>query len=506
MIPRARTVAPLLAVLGGLSTLGLAAAGASPEARWLEPATLATAVEWTDVSADERGNSLAVWTVPDGETSSLWARFRPAGGDWHEAERVSADGENATGPIEVATGPRGDAAVVWMRWDGTYVIRVATRPAGGRFGPPQTLGIPGGTGPHVRLDANGGAVAVWDGATGVYAAARRPGGRFGGAQRLGSGVRPVLATNSHGHTIVVWSDSTGVAVVDRRAGGPFATSQRIFAPDRCVVASVALNDRGDAVVLWGERFGDVYTAFRPSGSREFGAPEELVVPEAPHNCSAGEVALDARGNAIALWSIDQSLRFPLAAAFRPVGGRFGRAQVLSEDAGGFDLAVAPTGLAVAVWGRWGGDYVVQGARAGPAATAFGPATDLSEAGYNAPAPGVAMDGQGNAVALWARSFGREFILRARGYDASGPRLSSVRIPARGKVGSRLQFAASARDVWSSVASVYWTFGDGHSARGRRLAHSFRRPGRFRVTVTATDALGHPTSLARTVRISRAKAP
>ena len=72
---------------------------------------------------------------------------------------------------------------------------------------------------------------------------------------------------------------------------------------------------------------------------------------------------------------------------------------------------------------------------------------------------------------------------------------------RGYKGKQLTFAVSARDVWSAVRSIRWSFGDGSAAQGRVTGHAYARPGRYAAVVTATDSAGHSRSIRRWVSIS-----
>src|SRR5436190_1712993 len=75
------------------------------------------------------------------------------------------------------------------------------------------------------------------------------------------------------------------------------------------------------------------------------------------------------------------------------------------------VAFDGAGSALAVWERSNGsNSIVQGAFR-PAGGAFGAPVDLSAAGQNAFAPQLAFDAAGNALAVWQRSNGSNFIVQ-----------------------------------------------------------------------------------------------
>jgi PKD repeat protein len=85
-------------------------------------------------------------------------------------------------------------------------------------------------------------------------------------------------------------------------------------------------------------------------------------------------------------------------------------------------------------------------------------------------------------------------------DTAAPRLATLRVPASGRVGKKVAFSASFRDI--SATSIQWRFGDGRSATGTRVVHAYRRPGRYVVMVTATDSARREASSTRSIRITR----
>ena len=133
-------------------------------------------------------------------------------------------------------------------------------------------------------------------------------------------------------------------------------------------------------------------------------------------------------------------------------------------------------------------------------------SDLSASGQDAARPQVAFDPFGNALAVWQRYNGTNQIVQGAGYDAAGPFLNALRIPAAGTAGQSLTFSVSPLDSWSALAPTSWSFGDGSAASGSSVAHSFTAPGSYTVTVTGADVLGNTTTASGTIAIGAPAAP
>ena len=82
--------------------------------------------------------------------------------------------------------------------------------------------------------------------------------------------------------------------------------------------------------------------------------------------------------------------------------------------GAYDPQVAfdGQGNAIAVWSRFDGTNFIVQAAARAAGGSFGAPQDLSAAGQKAGFPEVAVDGRGNAIAVWSRSNGTNYIVQA----------------------------------------------------------------------------------------------
>ena len=108
----------------------------------------------------------------------------------------------------------------------------------------------------------------------------------------------------------------------------------------------------------------------------------------------------------------------------------------------------------------------------------------------------------NAVVAWIAATG---VLQAAAYDATGPVLPGPAIPTTATVGQALGVSiAPSWDLWSSVASMAWDFGDGTTAAGPSATHAWSQPGTYTVTVSGCDTFGDST--ARSGQITVAPQP
>lgn len=69
-------------------------------------------------------------------------------------------------------------------------------------------------------------------------------------------------------------------------------------------------------------------------------------------------------------------------------------------------------------------------------------------------------------------------------------------------GRLISFIAHGSDPDGRLVSYAWFFGDERAAFGRRVSHTFRQPGIYRVTLRSTDSWGNWAYAGRTVRVTR----
>jgi predicted enzyme related to lactoylglutathione lyase len=176
------------------------------------------------------------------------------------------------------------------------------------------------------------------------------------------------------------------------------------------VPQVAVDSSGNAIAVWQQSDGtrDNTWANRFTPATGWGAAEPIETEDT--RASQPQVAVDPSGNAIAVWRQSDTTRFNISANhFTPATGWGAAEPIDTNDADGSSspqVAVDPSGNAIAVWHQW------DAARRDIWANRFTPATGWSVAerietdGANdAAGPHVAVDSSGNAIAVWQQSDG-----------------------------------------------------------------------------------------------------
>ncbi len=517
--------AALVACVGVAFAVAAASAWAAPV--WLAPVDLSASGRnaiFARVAMDAAGDSVVVWQRYNGRHYVVQAATRPAGGAFSAAVDLSASGQAAELP-RVAIDAAGDAVAVWRRSNGRhFIVQATVRAAGGGFGAPVDLSAPGQNAqtPQVALDPAGDAVVVWRRSNGrhliVQAALRPASGSFGAPVDVSApghdAYDPQVAADAAGEAVAVWRQLNGrhfiVQAALRPAGGSFGSPVNLSAAgENASSPQVAVDAAGDAVAVWHRSNGRnsiVQAVLRPVGG-SFGIPVDL--SERGRDALNPQVAMDPAGDAVAVWQRSNGSNYIVQAALRPAGGSFGAPMDLSSprhNATIPQVAMDQAGDAVVAWQRSSGTSEVVQAAARRAGASFARPINLSAANQISLGPQVAMDQAGDAVAVWQRLKGMPLIVQAAGYDFAGPQLRGLSMPLSGTTGNPVSFRVSPLDVWSGVASTTWSFGDGHSASGTVVTHTYNAPGTYRVTVIARDGNANTTTASGVITITAPPSP
>jgi hypothetical protein len=283
--------------------------------------------------------------------------------------------------------------------------------------------------PQVAVDAMGGAVAVWHqashlGGPGDNVWSNRccsSGGEWGTAELLetndvGDALWPTVAVDPGGSGIAVWqqSDGTRSSIWANRftPSGGWGSAELIEADDAgdAVRPRVAVDSKGNAIAVWQQNDGTLENIWSNSYTPGVGwGSPELVETDDAGDALGPRVAVSPSGDAVAVWHQARSSRSIIFASRTQFGGSWGPPRpiddVNSSDAKWPFIAIDSSGNATAVWKvLWDADhYGVWSNRSGPNDVweeARPIKDDLSGVG----SPRVAMDSNGNAIAVWRQRF------------------------------------------------------------------------------------------------------
>ncbi len=396
------------------------------------------------VAMDASGNAVAVWQQSDNFRTNIWAnRYTPSGG-WGTATLIETDNAGSAQSPQAAVDGSGNAVAVWSQSDGTrYTIRANRYTLSGGWGAAtviQSDNAGGAHSPQVALDASGNAVAVWQQSDGtrynIRANRYTPSGGWGTATVIesddaGDAQGPQVAMDGSGNAIAVWyqSDGTRTNIWANRytPSGGWGTAAVIETDNAGDAQSpqVAMDGSGNAVALWhqyaGSRFHVWANRYTPSGGWGTAA---LVETDNTGSALSPQVAMRADGSAVAVWYQYAGTRTDIwANRFTPSGG-WGTATLIETDSAGSALypqvAMDGSGNAVAVWQQ------SEGVRSDVWANRYTPAggwgtPTLVDTDYerHAQYPQVASDPAGNAVAVWHQSDGVRWNVWARHFKPPG---------------------------------------------------------------------------------------
>jgi hypothetical protein len=332
------------------------------------------------IAIDGAGHVIVAWETSaegQGQPSLIQAAVSDRRGRFGAPQTLrEVTGPEATSShgLILASNAAGDAIAVWSL---RTSVEAAARPAGGAFGPGETIwsvtppDFGYSFGHAAGMDAGGGVLAVWPvqrgGAGTLETSVRPPGGSFTPPAPLASGtpsLAPAAALASDGSGVVAWIGLEGryrrVMIARRRADGSFAPSTAVSPPEAPVVrltpavAAVV----GHAVVVWAEHAEEAGRVEVASldGSGAFDRQ-----PFTAHRGSVWDVeaAINAHGDAAVAWELRcRGAGRRIMAATRRGGRTFAASRSLSGTDASVQaapwsplLGIDGSGHAAMVWDR-----------------------------------------------------------------------------------------------------------------------------------------------------------
>ncbi len=229
-----------------------------------------------------------------------------------------------------------------------------------------------------------------------------------GATLGSSGMRlRAVATNAAGSV----ASAVAVLTVSAAISG-WGTAQLIETENGggAIGPQVAVNPDGHAIAVWWQSAGAVTSAYanRYTPASGWGSAQRISDGNPAEVAQQPQVAIDAAGNAIAVWEQSSSTSASNIWANRYVAGSgWGDAAMIESGAGHAgspQVAVGAAGHAIAVWWQYGG------AQRDLVSSHFVPGVGWGAEGVietdavgDCAAPRIAVDGGGNAIAIWPRA-------------------------------------------------------------------------------------------------------
>jgi hypothetical protein len=486
----------------GVNYVLMTARRAKNSSEWTTPSPLSDPAESItddyDLVADSDGNFTAAWRVD--ATWHVRARTLLSDAtDWEPVETI--DDTGSTGSTSLARGPDGTAVLAWASFRaGENSMRIRTRAANSStWGDPVDVdtGLDGPQNGDLQFAPSGNGLLAWDVALD------------------GDSAHEIRAAR-YSHESGSWSQAS--KVTDARS--VYNT------------VNAALSANGRATVAWADGgTNEVFAASTAAGELSWDSPDLITSPG-----SAGlQFSLAADRDGTAIVGVQQVIpgedfvaslatsrnifksRDPETGTWSDVGGvspdGFSGGPLLTVDdeyniiatqltANAFDPSrladsvVPDVGMTVAYRPDGEDDFGV-------------PQTILSGAAGIGNLMPVAshLDDSGNPLIAWvAADAGPYRHLEVTIGDATPPELNDISVPGSGTVGVPVRFTVSPFDLWSSVASTDWAFGDGRSAAGAAVTHTYMTAGVKTVTVTATDGAGHEATSEHQINIAAAPKP
>jgi hypothetical protein len=325
--------------------------------------------------------------------------------------------------VQVAASRQGDAVVGWTGQNNQPTVFAAFRPGKGPFAPLEILSSKAnGSNPDVVFEPDGTALTLWGHATvaDVGGWARRPRtAPFSPTQSLPliEGTNEVGIDGSGTALAVGKAVTMGmnfVAASRRPLGGAFEAPVPLSAPtlDSGIAPDVAVNASGEAAAAWRRTSAPSEGAIEARiGSTAVPSFEglQLLASEASEEeaLSEPDVAIAPSGEAIAVWSRTVSGVTTIWYAVRPPGGAgFGSPQPLAPGAPGARVEMDPaSGTAVIGLAHGPPGGLAPGAVVRPPGGDVGPIVPLAPPvppGGQVGIASVGFDSSGAALVAWSR--------------------------------------------------------------------------------------------------------
>jgi PKD repeat protein len=365
----------------------------------------------------------------------------------------------------------------------------------------------------IDVDDAGNLYVIWSAQSAVMLRVRTSGG-WGNVSQIGSGSGldgSRIAATAGGDLFCIWWSSDGTIITRARIGGSWEGAQAVSEGGRRSKFPDIGVGNGQALACWVEKSGTVYQAAYTTRGLGFGAGWSGGARLAPAATSQQHPVVEYAGGTtphVVFTPVIDPDRIVQHCAW--TGSGFGSPTTISDQTMLHYPSLAErSGSLYAVWqvgsygsgqavyqniyqgGKWGGQSAISGSSG---------CTFVD----------VAVDSAGKANVVW--DAGGEIIYSLGGTGGGSPTNQAPIAdfsfsPQTGIAPLTVTFDGSAsRDPDGTIARYDWLFGDGDTASGRTVNHTFQTRGGYSVKLTVVDNLGKPGSKIQTVAVLGLFAP
>ena len=238
---------------------------------------------------------------------------------------------------------------------------------------------------------------------------------------------PQLGVDGSGNAVAVWSQHDGNthSIYANRyvAGTGWGTAQLIETGDLggAGAPQVGVDGSGNAVAVWYQHDGTRMSIWANRYVQGTGwGTAELIETDNRGNALYPQVAFDSNGNAVAVWTQDDSIRWNILSNSYAQGTGWDTAQLIETDNNGDaedpQVGIDSNGNAIAVWQQHDGTRNNIWSNRYTQGTGWGTAELIeTDNTWNAFFPQVGIDSNGNAVAVWRQSDGTRYNIWSNRY-------------------------------------------------------------------------------------------
>ncbi|HKN94489.1 MAG TPA: PKD domain-containing protein [Thermoleophilaceae bacterium] len=324
-----------------------------------------------------------------------------------------------------------------------------------------------------------------------------------------------ISTNSAGDSVLTWgfnnyTDLTypyswGERVRQLKADGSLGTEHDLIGTPQygdVTASTAAIMPSGDAYLgfVQTKSTGNDMKVAKLSAGDTLSAVGTFETDTAVgDNSYPPQIALNSAGQAIVLWTAHTPSNDYYVVSRRiqadgtidpPLGSDPDVVSGSDVDTSYPTLLSLPDGKALATWlGYDYPDYPVHTAVIDPS-SGPGPVVPVGDDSGQTETLSGAADSNGDVFLAFDRTPDyNTWTVHGAFYDVQPPSVGTLAVPNAGAPGDTLVFGESASDR-SGVQGYSWDFGDGHTASGAIVTHSYSAPGTYTVTATATDKTGN----------------